>query len=243
MSSAPLLGPTLPVPPLPPRPRPVSQFGEGQAYYAPAMHKSVCKASVSDELDETHDGEAHSSSKQSSGKEKQRDACCDVERNKQEILDLMRVFKADVGRVLSQSLGIEPADVWGVIPTTEVPKSSSPIEEEPEASRDQPMEAEPEHSPPPSPIIHSNIICDLCQDIIIGVRHKCLDCPGLVLLTTPKSTSLISCVQILIFVLLVLLSSQRLLVSIRQHTPFLQSKNLEVYGHTQSSQARMRPSL
>jgi len=39
------------------------------------------------------------------------------------------------------------------------------------------MEAEPEHSPPPSQIIHSNIICDLCTDVIIGVRLKCLDCP------------------------------------------------------------------
>ncbi|KAH9004296.1 hypothetical protein EDB86DRAFT_2797743 [Lactarius hatsudake] len=28
-----------------------------------------------------------------------------------------------------------------------------------------------------SPVIHSNIICDLCKEMIIGVRHKCLDCP------------------------------------------------------------------
>lgn len=184
VSSAPVLGPTLPVPPLPPRPRPVSQFGEGQAHDASSMHQNVYKAYVSDELEEVHDGEAQSSSKSSSGKEKQRDACCDVERTKQEILDLMRVFKADVGNVLSRSIGVDPTDVWGDLPTTkeepsEAPKSSSPIESEPaKPSQDQPMEAE--HSPPPSPVIHANIICDQCRDMIIGVRHKCLDCPGLV---------------------------------------------------------------
>jgi hypothetical protein len=186
VSSAPVLGPTLPVPPLPPRPRPFSQFGEGQVHDASAMHPNVRKACVSDELEEANEGEVHSSAMSSSGKEKQRGACCDVEHTKQEILDLMRVFKADVGRVLSGSIGVEPADVWGVVPTTEAPpkaaESASPIESEPvKANQDQPMEAEhtPEHSPPPSPVIHSNIICDLCTDVIIGVRHKCLDCAGL----------------------------------------------------------------
>ncbi len=185
VASAPVLGPALPVPPLPPRPRPVSQFGEAQAQDATAMHQDVCKAHVSDELDEFYDEEVHASANQSSDKGKQRDTCCDVERSKQEILDLMRVFKADVDRVLSRSLGIEPADVWGSTPTTEghsKPASpSSPIKSEhAKASEGQPMEAEDsaEHSPPPSPVIHSNIICDLCRDVIIGVRHKCLDCPG-----------------------------------------------------------------
>lgn len=26
------------------------------------------------------------------------------------------------------------------------------------------------------PVVHTNIVCDQCDDIIIGVRHKCLDC-------------------------------------------------------------------
>jgi hypothetical protein len=29
-----------------------------------------------------------------------------------------------------------------------------------------------------SPVIHRNILCDSCNEIIIGVRRKCLDCPG-----------------------------------------------------------------
>ncbi|KAF8899092.1 hypothetical protein BD779DRAFT_1486970 [Infundibulicybe gibba] len=32
-------------------------------------------------------------------------------------------------------------------------------------------------TPPPPPPIHLGILCDLCKNIIEGVRHKCLDCP------------------------------------------------------------------
>lgn len=30
---------------------------------------------------------------------------------------------------------------------------------------------------PTPPVIHDNVSCDNCRDTIIGVRHKCLDCP------------------------------------------------------------------
>ncbi|KAH9047560.1 hypothetical protein EDB84DRAFT_1460952 [Lactarius hengduanensis] len=145
VASAPVLGPALP------------------AQDAPAMHQYIRKARFSDELDESQDGEVHTSANQSSDKGKQRDACCDVERSKQEVLGLMRVFKADVEREDSK-----PA------------RPSSPIESEhAKANCGQPTEAEhfAEHSSPPSPVIHLNIICDLCKEMIIGVRHKCLDCP------------------------------------------------------------------
>lgn len=29
------------------------------------------------------------------------------------------------------------------------------------------------------PVVHKNIICDLCDKEIVGNRHKCLDCPGM----------------------------------------------------------------
>ena len=28
------------------------------------------------------------------------------------------------------------------------------------------------------PVIHKGIICNVCNKIIEGIRHKCLDCPG-----------------------------------------------------------------
>ncbi|KAI0778720.1 hypothetical protein BD413DRAFT_116175 [Trametes elegans] len=30
---------------------------------------------------------------------------------------------------------------------------------------------------PPAAVVHKNIICDICDCEIVGVRHKCLDCP------------------------------------------------------------------
>lgn len=32
--------------------------------------------------------------------------------------------------------------------------------------------------PPPPPVIHTGVLCDLCETTIEGVRHKCLDCAG-----------------------------------------------------------------
>ena len=29
--------------------------------------------------------------------------------------------------------------------------------------------------------VHSNIVCDMCNNTVVGVRHKCLDCPGKIL--------------------------------------------------------------
>jgi next to BRCA1 gene 1 protein len=31
----------------------------------------------------------------------------------------------------------------------------------------------------PEPVVHRGIICDVCNETITGVRHKCLDCPGM----------------------------------------------------------------
>ncbi|KAI0652399.1 hypothetical protein C8Q79DRAFT_1081591 [Trametes meyenii] len=32
-------------------------------------------------------------------------------------------------------------------------------------------------APEPAPLVHKNILCDICNTEIVGVRHKCLDCP------------------------------------------------------------------
>lgn len=50
-----------------------------------------------------------------------------------------------------------------------------------------------EATPTPAPVVHNGIICDMCQDTVIGVRHKCLDCPGKFLLSRlPPQPVLIS---------------------------------------------------
>jgi next-to-BRCA1 protein 1 len=38
-------------------------------------------------------------------------------------------------------------------------------------------------TPTPAPAVHKGIICDVCQETVVGVRHKCLDCPGMFLVS------------------------------------------------------------
>jgi next to BRCA1 gene 1 protein len=36
-----------------------------------------------------------------------------------------------------------------------------------------------EATPTPAPVVHRGVVCDVCVSTIVGVRHKCLDCPGM----------------------------------------------------------------
>lgn len=33
-------------------------------------------------------------------------------------------------------------------------------------------------APPAPPVIHRGVLCDMCDDVVEGIRHKCLDCPS-----------------------------------------------------------------
>jgi next-to-BRCA1 protein 1 len=191
VASAPLLAPSLPVPPPPPPPpppRPVSLYGEVQIADSPVvMRPNRRAATVSDEVDEF---EMQAMAERVVDKGKLRDTCCDVERGKQEISDIIRTFKNDIDRVLSQSLHMEPAEVWSFSSTERQPSSTplSPSNSDRTVATNQNQLPEPTRAAEaPSdvePVIHVNVLCDNCQEVIIGVRHKCLDCAGL---TSPLS--------------------------------------------------------
>jgi next-to-BRCA1 protein 1 len=120
--------------------------------------------------------------------EKEKDGtCCDVDRSKQEISGIIRTFKADIDRILSETLHMDPSEVWGSSsaegqfnPTISL--SSSNSERSEATNQAQPSEpARPAEAPSDiEPVIHTDVACNYCRDVIIGVRHKCLDCPGLV---------------------------------------------------------------
>jgi hypothetical protein len=142
-------------------------------------------ATVSDESDEFYNTKARARVDGEDDNGMLRGTCCDVERGKQEISNTIRTFKADIDRVLSQSLGMDPTDVWGATsaerpsnPATPRPSSDS---ERTATNQDPPLEStrSVEPSSPAEPVIHTNVFCDMCREVIVGVRHKCLDCAGL----------------------------------------------------------------
>jgi next-to-BRCA1 protein 1 len=140
---------------------------------------------VDDELDELYDAEARARVDREDSNGVQRDTCCDVERGKQDITNIIRTFKIDIDRILSQSLGMDPTDVWGATSTERQSNPATPVPSfnsgRTATNQGPPTEATPfvEPSSPDGPVIHANVFCDSCREVIIGVRHKCLDCAGL----------------------------------------------------------------
>jgi next to BRCA1 gene 1 protein len=175
VASAPVLGPALPVPPVPPPPPPtcpviVEVQGPDLCYVIPPDRRAV-----------TDDNGTP------------RGTCCDVERGKEEISNVIRTFKTDIDRILSQSLGMDPTDVWGATATERQSNPAAPLPslnpESTTTNQGSPTEStrSAEPSSPAEPVIHTNVFCDMCRDVIIGVRHKCLDCPGLAYAPSPSA--------------------------------------------------------
>jgi next to BRCA1 gene 1 protein len=65
-----------------------------------------------------------------------------------------------------------PSEMTGILKTSSEPttSTSTPTGNTSSAS-----------SAVPPPVIHKGVSCDVCDKTIEGIRHKCLDCPGLFL--------------------------------------------------------------
>ena len=68
----------------------------------------------------------------------------------------------------------DSSDVTGVLNTSFMPAASASTQAS-EAS-------------PVSSVIHKGILCDVCNKEIVGIRNKCLDCPGRFLIFWPLIT-------------------------------------------------------
>ena len=96
--------------------------------------------------------------------------CCDVARAKADVqraaVDFMSNFEETMVRAFGSDYKQQGATPASSAPTT------------PRVVIDHEMDA-------PGPVelpVHTGVICDVCESTIRGVRHKCLDCPGMGLL-------------------------------------------------------------
>ncbi|KAG2160021.1 uncharacterized protein EDB93DRAFT_1324500 [Suillus bovinus] len=60
------------------------------------------------------------------------------------------------------------------VPSIAITPSAAEIPAESQPAGTELVDAQPNQH---SPVIHRNIVCDSCNEIIVGVRRKCLDCP------------------------------------------------------------------
>lgn len=70
-------------------------------------------------------------------------------------------------------------------PSIAITPSVTEIPAESQSTGTEFVDSEPNQRPP---VIHRNIVCDSCNEVIVGVRHKCLDCPDYDLCTTCIAT-------------------------------------------------------
>ncbi|KAJ7651681.1 hypothetical protein DFH06DRAFT_1207790 [Mycena polygramma] len=65
------------------------------------------------------------------------------------------------------------------IPANELPRAPAPVAAAALPPLPVPSVAQvPGAAPPPAPpVIHRGVVCDMCDNVVEGIRHKCLDCP------------------------------------------------------------------
>lgn len=89
--------------------------------------------------------------------------CCDVNKGKAEVKEMITSFMKNLDRMMADTFADPEAPVREAVAT---PRPASP---------DVVVSAFEE----PQPKVHANIICDVCEQTVVGTRNKCLDCPGM----------------------------------------------------------------
>jgi next to BRCA1 gene 1 protein len=127
-------------------------------------------------------------------------SCCSVEEGRTQIQEMLTTFLRDFDRISSSTFGVAAvpsrASSEATLATPQPEAVASVKEESADPSLRIPGSFENTSSsarstPVPSPdrrrsrsrqsddptIIHAGIICNACQQTIVGVRHKCMQCP------------------------------------------------------------------
>ncbi|KAJ6503265.1 hypothetical protein C8R47DRAFT_969140 [Mycena vitilis] len=71
-----------------------------------------------------------------------------------------------------------PSQITPFIPANELPRAPAPVAAVTLPPLPVPSVAQvPRAAPPPAPpVIHRGVVCDMCDNVVEGIRHKCLDC-------------------------------------------------------------------
>jgi next-to-BRCA1 protein 1 len=100
----------------------------------------------------------------------QQASCCEVSAGKEEMQKVITEFMSNFDRIMVQSFGADyRAQAAAPAPT---PAPAPPVPE-PAAEPTLPIPGSFTETP-----VHTGVLCDVCNSIVCGVRHKCLDCPG-----------------------------------------------------------------
>ncbi|KAJ6575392.1 hypothetical protein B0H19DRAFT_1254950 [Mycena capillaripes] len=75
--------------------------------------------------------------------------------------------------------GMQP-QITPFIPADELPRAPAPAAAAPLPPLPVPSVAQVPSAPAPPapPVIHRGVVCDMCDTVVEGIRHKCLDCPN-----------------------------------------------------------------
>jgi hypothetical protein len=83
----------------------------------------------------------------------------------------------DLDRVMVQTFGVDyKAEASHPVSTT---AETTPAARDPESRNDPAIRVNERGISTPALQVHTGVVCDVCETVIHGIRHKCLDCPGM----------------------------------------------------------------
>ncbi|THH18617.1 hypothetical protein EW146_g2382 [Bondarzewia mesenterica] len=183
------------VPPLPPPPPPIIYHT-----FAPETAREVAPWRPESPIVIIHPptpqqpGIFNSEPRKDKGKAKEvivEKTCCEVEKGKRDVQLLIEKFTQDLNRAMVGAFGNDykaqeggianGVDAAAVEPpattSTNMSPASEMIADKGEGNDGRHVDADQQKESAKPLAVHPNIVCDVCNQTVVGTRNKCLDCP------------------------------------------------------------------